>query len=344
MSLIFDALRPMLHRLDAEQAHGLTIKALQFMPQKQPVYPVRLHTTVLGLNFQNPIGLAAGFDKNAEVAHKMVGLGFGFAEIGTLTPRPQSGNPQPRIFRLPGDQAVINRLGFNNDGVAAAVERLSRVHKPKLIIGANVGANKDSDDRAQDYETCIKAVLGHCDYITINISSPNTQGLRALQEAHALDALVERCIAARGQATTPLLVKIAPDLSEADMEAIAAVALARNIDGLIISNTTVARPQTLRSGFASETGGLSGKPLMAPSTAVLAKLYKLTHGKIPLIGVGGIASGADAYTKIRAGASLVQIYTALVYQGPGLVMQIIRELDQLLARDGFATVAAAVGV
>lgn len=340
---LFELLRPALHFLDPETAHGLTIKALKLMPLGTTSYPDRLHTKVFGINFPSPIGLAAGFDKNAEVPDALLALGFGFVEVGTITPFPQSGNQRPRLFRLQQDRAVINRLGFNNQGLSAAKTKLTKRLYHKGIIGANVGANKDSIDRTADYELGVKSVLGLCDYITINISSPNTQGLRALQEAHALDELVVRCLAARGALKTPVLVKIAPDLNDAELESIAAVALARSIDGLIVSNTTIDRSMMLRSPSANETGGLSGQPLMAPSTAVLAKMYKLTRAQLPLIGVGGIASGADAYAKIRAGASLVQLYTALIYQGPGLIKRITHELDALLVRDGFDHVADAVG-
>ncbi len=340
---LFSILRPALHLLDPETAHTLTIKALKYAPHQRKVYSQTLHTKVFGLDFPNPVGLAAGFDKNAEVPDAILGLGFGFAELGTVTPLAQSGNAKPRVFRLPKDQAVINRLGFNNDGLAAYVARLRARQKNGGIIGANVGANKDSIDRASDYEQGISAVLGLCDYITINISSPNTKGLRALQEAHALDELVERCMIARGISKTPMLVKIAPDLNDAELEAIAAIALARKIDGLIISNTTIDRSMPLLSAHAAETGGLSGQPLMDSSTMVLSKMHIITHGNLPLIGVGGIASGADAYTKICAGASLIQLYSALIYKGPGLIRQINRELDILLARDGFKHIADAVG-
>jgi dihydroorotate dehydrogenase len=342
---MFSALRPLLFQLAPETAHGLTIALLKRTPRLRPSHHLpRLRTMLLGLDFPTPIGVAAGFDKNAEVPDAMLALGFGFAEVGTFTPRPQSGNDKPRIFRLQEDSAIINRLGFNNGGLEAARERLKYRRGRGGIIGANVGANKDSEDRGADYALGISRVLGLCDYITINISSPNTVGLRALQSRAALDELVVRCLAARGDDKTPMLVKIAPDLTDDDISDIADVALARGIDGLIVSNTTVDRPPTLRSVNARESGGLSGKPLLAPSTRILARMAQRTHGQLPLIGVGGIASGADAYDKIRKGASLVQLYTGLVYEGPTLGRRIAIELEALLARDGFASVGDAVGV
>jgi dihydroorotate dehydrogenase len=342
---MFGALRPLLFQLPPEAAHGLTINLLKHapLPRASRQWP-RLQSALFGLTFPNPIGVAAGFDKNAEVPDAMLALGFGFAEVGTITPRAQSGNEKPRIFRLEEDRAVINRLGFNNGGLEAARERLKYRRGRSGIVGANVGANKDSDDRIADYEQGITRVLGLCDYITINISSPNTVGLRALQSREVLDELVVRCLAARGDATTPMLVKIAPDLTDEDIADIAHVAVARGIDGLIVSNTTIDRPPTLRSVHARESGGLSGKPLLTPSTRILAKMARQTKGKLPLVGVGGIASGADAYEKIRHGASLVQLYTALIYEGPMLARRIATELDALLARDGFASVGEAIGV
>jgi dihydroorotate dehydrogenase len=341
---MYQALRPLLFALEPETAHHLTISMLKYVPLPKLAQPwPRLRQTVLGLHFPSPIGVAAGFDKNAEVPDAMLALGFGFTEAGTITPRPQSGNERPRLFRLLEDQAVINRLGFNNSGLEAARERLKYRRNRGGIIGANVGANKDSEDRIADYELGIARVLGLCDYITINISSPNTLGLRALQSRASFDELVLRCLAARGDNKTPMLVKIAPDLLDEDISDIVDVALARGIDGLIVSNTTIDRPPTLRSIHARETGGLSGKPLLAPSTRTLAKVAKHSGGKLVLVGAGGVSSGAEAYEKIRHGASLVQLYTALIYEGPLLGRRIARDLNDLLARDGFATVADAVG-
>ena len=341
---MYAQLRPWLFQLDAERAHGLTVRALQHLPWAPARLDLpRLRTRFCGLEFPNPIGLAAGFDKNAQVPDAMLRLGFGFAEVGTITPRPQAGNDRPRLFRLVEDRAVINRLGFNNGGLEAARERLKYRRERGGIVGANVGANKDSTDRIADYVSGIERLARLCSYITINISSPNTVGLRALQSRDALVELLERCIAARGTAGPPLLLKIAPDLVDEEARDIAEVALGKRIDGLIVSNTTLARPAQLRSPLSRESGGLSGKPLMGPSTRMLKAMAQHTRRALPLVGVGGISSGEDAYTKIRHGASLVQLYSALVYEGPGLARRIARELDSLLMRDGFASVADAVG-
>jgi dihydroorotate dehydrogenase len=342
--LAYALARPLLFALDPETAHGLTIKALKtgLIAPAGADDPI-LATTLAGLSLPSPIGLAAGFDKNAEVPDALLRLGFGFVEAGTVTPLPQPGNPRPRMFRLVEDRAVINRLGFNNEGLDAFLARLgARVGRPG-IVGANVGANKDTADRIADYEQGVAAVRGHASYITVNISSPNTPGLRALQSREALAELVGRAMTARGPGGPPLFVKVAPDLTDEDIRDIAEVALAGGIDGLIVSNTTIARP-ALRSRHAGEAGGLSGAPLLKPSTQVLRAFRAATAGRLPLIGVGGIASGADAYAKIRAGASAVQLYTGLVYAGPGLVGQIKRDLAACLRRDGLASVGAAVGL
>ncbi len=340
-----------LHRMDAEQAHRLTIRALKcgFGPKPRLPDDPRLVVEIFGKRFSNPIGLAAGFDKNAEVMGPMAETGLGFVEVGSITPRPQPGNPRPRIFRLPADQAVINRLGFNNEGVAAAQARLTafRAKDRNTIVGVNLGKNKTSEDAAADYAAGAKALAPFADYLVINVSSPNTPGLRALQDPAELRALVQAVEAASKEAgaSPPILVKIAPDLEQADLEAIATLALEPGIAGLIVSNTTIARPDSLReTERAEETGGLSGKPLFQPSTEVLKTVYRLTAGKKPLIGVGGISSGADAYAKIRAGASLVQLYTGLIYHGPVLVARMRRDLATCLERDGFASIAEATGV
>jgi len=340
---LYSLVRPLAFAFDAETAHRTTIAALKLAPKRGAArFPTSLRSSVAGLEFPSPVGLAAGFDKNAEVPDALLRLGFGFVEAGTVTPLPQPGNPRPRMFRLVEDRAVINRLGFNNQGLDAFVGRLrDRAGRPG-VVGANVGANKDATDRIADYEQGVAAVRGHAGYITVNISSPNTPGLRALQSREALAELVGRVMAARGPAGPPLFVKVAPDLTDDDIVDIAEVALAGGIDGLIVSNTTIARPG-LRSRHAAEPGGLSGAPLLAPSTEVLRAFRAATAGRLPLIGVGGIASGADAYLKIRAGASAVQLYTGLVYGGPGLVARIKRELAALLRRDGFASVGAAIG-
>lgn len=343
MSLAYALARPLLFALDPERAHGLTIAALKagLGPQGKVDDPI-LTTRLAGLTLPNPIGLAAGFDKNAEVPDAMLRLGFGFVEVGTVTPLAQPGNPRPRMFRLVEDRAVINRLGFNNEGLAATVARLRAREGRPGIVGANVGANKDATDRIADYATGVAAVRDLAAYITINISSPNTPGLRALQSREALAELIGRAMAARGGARPPMFVKVAPDLTDEDVRDITEVALAGGIDGLIVSNTTIARAG-LHSRHASEAGGLSGAPLFEPATRALRAFRAVSGGRLPLIGVGGIASGADAYAKIRAGASAVQLYTGLVYDGPALVGRIKRELAMLLRRDGFASVEAAVG-
>ncbi|CAA6603922.1 Dihydroorotate dehydrogenase (quinone) [Rhodospirillaceae bacterium LM-1] len=346
---IYPLLWPFLRRLDPEEAHLLALRALSsgLFPKLAKTDPQLLAQELWGLHFPNPVGLAAGFDKNAEVPDALLNLGFGFVEIGTVTPQPQAGNPRPRLFRLAEDEAVINRMGFNNDGAIAVRGRLAR-HKSKPgIIGVNIGKNKTTEDAAADYEKGAVLLAPMASYLVVNISSPNTPGLRALQGRDALSALLGRTKAALKTAvpenSPPLLVKVAPDLESQDRKDIADVVLANGIDGLIVSNTTIARPASLRSAQRNETGGLSGKPLFVASTEMLADFYRLTKGAIPLIGVGGIASGADAYAKIRAGASLVQVYSALVYKGPGLVERIKRELYYLLRRDGFTQLGQAIG-
>lgn len=342
---------PLIHLLPPERAHTLGLWALKssLLPSQRFVSNPMLSQKVFDITFRNPVGLAAGFDKNAEALNALHRQGFGFVEAGTVTPLAQEGNPQPRMFRLKKDAAVINRLGFNNKGITPFVASLSsREHNG--VVGANIGKNKTSDDATGDYVKGLVAVYAYADYITINISSPNTQGLRALQKREQLSQLLTILIATKRQQqqrsgkNTPLLLKIAPDLDEPDLEDVAQVAMDVAIDGLIISNTTIKRPRTLTSGLHGEQGGLSGVPLFALSTEVLARMYKLTNGTLPLIGVGGIASAEDAYKKIRAGASLVQLYTALVYQGFNVVRDIVEGLPPLLMRDGFNHISEAVGV
>jgi dihydroorotate dehydrogenase len=341
---LVDLAMPALRALDAERAHRLAIRALGAAgpylrpPPDDPILASRLWN----LDFANPLGIAAGFDKHAEVPDALLGLGFGFVEIGSVTPRPQPGNPRPRVFRLPADEAVINRYGFNSEGLEAVASRLAR--RPRRgVLGINLGKNKDTADAADDYVAGVRALAPFADYLVVNISSPNTPGLRALQSRAALADLVARIETAMPQAGPPLLIKIAPDLAHQDLADIVEVARTRSLAGLIVSNTTLARPDGLRSAARGEAGGLSGRPLFESSTAMLREAWRLADGRVPLIGVGGVASGADAYAKIRAGASLVQIYTALVFQGPGLVGRIKSELAALLRRDGFARVADAVG-
>ncbi len=333
-------LRPLLFRLDAERAHGLALQALAMLPQRGNTVPEGpLAVRLAGLIFPNPIGIAAGFDKDARAVDGLLALGFGHVEVGTLTPRPQAGNPKPRLFRLAEDRAVINRMGFNNGGVEAAAARLAR-RKRMGIVGINIGANKDSADRIADYQVAFRRVAPLADYVTINISSPNTPGLRALQDKGALEALLDAVRAQRG--TVPVFLKVAPDLESADIDDIAQVARERRLDALIVSNTTIARPP-LRSRHAGEAGGLSGAPLREPALQRLRDFRRATDGALPLIGVGGVATAEDAWQRIRAGASLVQLYSAMVYEGPGIARKICRGLEGLMRRDGFSSIAEAVG-
>ena len=335
---VFPLVRPFLHVLDAETAHGITIRALRLMPPAPAaVQPANLAVSLFGLDFPNPLGLAAGFDKNADVPDAMLGLGFGFTEVGTVTPRPQAGNPRPRLFRLAEDDAVINRMGFNNEGHDAVVMRLrarARARRPGLV-GVNIGANKDSSDRVDDYVKGIAAFSGLAAYFTVNISSPNTPGLRGLQSRAELEGLLSRLNEARGRQSRrpPMLLKIAPDLGDDELEDIAHACSGGKVDGIIVSNTTLGR-DGLASSFRSEQGGLSGKPLFALSTRQLAKLHVLTGGAIPLVGVGGIHDAETAMVKIRAGASLLQLYSALVYRGPSLIGNILEGLSGQLTGRG----------
>jgi dihydroorotate dehydrogenase len=332
--------------LEPEAAHRATVRlmASPFAPRLFTQVDPMLATSVAGLQFPNPLGLAAGFDKNAEVPDAMLRLGFGFVEIGGVTPLPQPGNDRPRVFRLAKDEAVINRYGFNNDGLEAIAARLAR-RRRKGIVGANLGANKASDDRIEDYVKGVRALEGLVDFYTVNISSPNTPGLRALQDKAALTGLLKRVIAARDRlrVKAPVFLKVAPDLDDADKADIAAAVVEERIDALIVSNTTIDRAASLKSPNKDEQGGLSGRPLFAPSTALLREFRQTLKGRVPLIGVGGVFSAGDAYAKIRAGAALVQLYTALIYKGPALVAEIVEGLPRLLKRDGFAAVADAVG-
>jgi dihydroorotate dehydrogenase len=342
--MLFSLLRPLVFSLDAERAHGLTINALRRLPAiKRAKIDPRLVMRVAGLNFPSPVGLAPGFDKNGLVVWQMLNFGFGFAELGTVTPRPQQGNDRPRLFRLVEDKAVINRMGFNNDGADIVADRLRVAAKRPGIIGVNIGANKDSPDRIADYAEMTQIMAPLARYLTVNISSPNTPGLRALQDKGALTALLDAVIEAKGVEICPIFLKLAPDLEQQDIDDIARISLDKQIDALIISNTTISRP-SLKSRHAAESGGLSGAPLKDLAQQRLVDFRAATGGRIPLIGVGGIANAADAYARIRAGASLVQLYSALVYEGPMLAQSINRGLLRLLDRDGFATLAEAVGV
>lgn len=341
--MLFPLLRPALFALDAEQAHGLTIKLLARFPGSAPKSAQILRTTVAGLDFANPLGLAAGVDKNGEAIDGFFGLGFGSVEIGTLTPLPQAGNPRPRLFRLVEDEAVINRMGFNNGGIHAALPR-AKAAKRRGVLGINVGANKDAPDRIADYAHGVAAAAPIADYITVNISSPNTPGLRDLQHGRELTDLLAAADDARRIGKTPrLFLKVAPDLDASAIDAIARAAIEHHVDALIVSNTTISRPD-LRSANAVETGGLSGAPLAPLARQRLRDFRKATGGAMPLISAGGIDSADEAYARIRAGASLVQLYSALVYRGPGLARRITHGLATALERDGFTNVAAAVGV
>ena len=351
--MIYRLARPLLFLLDPERAHRATLWALGrgLIGRRTDSDDPILSTRVWDLAFGNPVGLAAGFDKDAEAVDAVLGVGFGFVEAGTVTPLPQPGSPKPRLFRLVEDQAVINRFGFNSKGLAAFVEQLKeRQGKGGTgVVGANVGKNRDAADAAGDYVTGIEAVCGLADYLVCNLSSPNTPGLRGLQAKSQIEALISRVQDARRRAAPdstrlpPLLAKVGPDLDQQQLRDIAEVALATGIDGLIVGNTTVDRPASLRSKYRNEAGGLSGPPLMTKATACLADMYRYTGGKLPIIGCGGVASGADAYAKIRAGASLVQFYSALVFHGTELVGRIKRELAARLRADGFRTVKDAVG-
>lgn len=336
--------------LDPEDAHRLTIRLLRagLGPRAaRPSQGVSLAVELCGLKLDACIGLAAGFDKNAEVPDAMLAAGFGFVECGSVTPKPQAGNPRPRLFRLTPDGAVINRMGFNNDGLDAVAERLA-ARRRTGVVGANIGANKDSGDRAGDYAIGLERLWDLADYFVLNVSSPNTPGLRALQGAEALDDLLGRIAASRARlaaasANHPIFLKVAPDLETDEIAAIVEAAVAHGIDAIVVGNTTLARPPTLVSAQRGQTGGLSGLPLMAPSTEVLRHFYAAAGGRLALIGTGGIASGEDAYAKILAGATAVQLYSAMVYKGPGLVGRIRSDLATLLAADGYASVVEAVG-
>jgi dihydroorotate dehydrogenase len=344
---LFRLLRPALFALEPERAHMLAIGALERWPRRAGGgSDAALAMQVAGLTFPNPVGVAAGFDKNAQVPDPLLALGFGFTEVGTITPRPQSGNPRPRLFRLAEDEGVINRMGFNNAGAAAALGRLQARRERGGIVGVNIGANKEAEDRIADYAMLAETFAPVASYLAINVSSPNTPGLRALQDETALTELVARVLAARdtgsGNRHVPVFLKVAPDLEPSDIDAIARIAMEGGLDALIVSNTTIARPR-LRSRHAGESGGLSGAPLRIPALAMLRAFRAATGGELPLIGVGGIATAEDAWERIRAGASLIQLYSAMVYRGPGLGGVIARQLPALMRRDGFATIAEAVG-
>ncbi|MBO9498310.1 MAG: quinone-dependent dihydroorotate dehydrogenase [Novosphingobium sp.] len=347
----FGLIRPALFALDPETAHGFALRALKLLPAGAPPAPDGpLATTVAGIAFPNPLGMAAGFDKDGEVPDALLGLGFGFAEVGSITPLPQAGNPRPRLFRLTQDRAVINRMGFNNHGAAEAAARLAARKARGGVVGINLGANKDSPDRIADYAVMARAMAPLATYLAVNVSSPNTPGLRALQDEGALRELLRAVEDGASEATKgkppPIFLKVAPDLEPADIDAIARIAIEARLGALIVSNTTISRPQgslALASRDAGETGGLSGAPLRDLAQQRLRDFRKATGGAIPLVGVGGIATAEDAWQRIRAGASLVQLYSAMVYEGPGIAKSILRGLPKLMRRDGLGSIAEAVG-
>ena len=350
---LYPLAKNILFKIDPESAHNTTLKALKtgLIPTCGAVNDERLHQTLWGLKFPNPVGLSAGFDKNAEVIAPMLGMGFGSVEVGTVTPKPQDGNPRPRVFRDPANDAVINRMGFPNGGMhkfkSNLEQFLAKPSKPKGVVGLNIGMNKTQKEPAKDYATLIKMLGPMADYLTINISSPNTPGLRDLQRREPLLELLaavkeERAKACR-EAPPPVLVKLAPDLDDAQQEELASTLIEAKIDGVILSNTTLDRPEHLPEKFRGQQGGLSGQPLTQKSTAVVYNFYKLTDGKLPIIGVGGISNGAQAYEKIKAGASLVQLYSALIFKGPAIAKTINQELLELLEADGFKHIHDAVG-
>lgn len=353
--MFYGLLRPALFRLDPERAHTLAVRALRLRPPGPRAHAGKLATKVAGLSFPNPVGMAAGFDKDALVPDELLGLGFGFAEVGSITPLLQSGNPLPRLFRLTQDRAVINRMGFNNGGAELAAKRLraraalyrsGSSSRGGGIVGVNIGANKDSPDRIADYAQMARIMAPLASYLAVNISSPNTPGLRALQDESALVGLLDAVIAARDEHTDagtrpPIFLKVAPDLAPADIDAIARIAMDKQLGALIVANTTLSR-DGLTSPHREEAGGMSGAPLRQMALERLRDFRKATGGALPLVGVGGIASAEDAWERIRAGASLVQIYSAMVYEGPGIARRIAKGLERLMDRDGFATIEAAV--
>jgi dihydroorotate dehydrogenase len=350
LAAVYDFARPLLFGLDPEWAHELALRALEvgFYPRKPAADDPRLAVAVWGLELPNPVGMAAGFDKDARVVDSLIGMGFGHVEVGTVTPLAQTGNPRPRLFRLVRDRALINRLGFNNAGHGATLARLQR-RAGAGVVGVNVGANRDAPDRAADYVAGVRTFCDAASYVTINVSSPNTPGLRDLQAPAALDDLLARVLGAReelvaaGRPRRPLVVKLAPDIAEAHLEPVVGVLTKRGVDGIAVSNTTLARQGLAERALARQAGGLSGHPLFARSTAMLARVHLLTGGRIPLIGVGGVDSGAAAIAKVEAGATLVQLYTGLVYEGPGLIARIKRDLVAYVAREKLSGIAQAVG-
>jgi dihydroorotate dehydrogenase len=341
--MLYPLLRPLLFRLDPERAHGLAIAALKWTPalRGKSAMP-HLATKFAGLHFPNPLGMAAGFDKEGSASKALLGLNFGFVEVGTITPRPQPGNPKPRMFRLTADEGVINRLGFNSSGAEAALQNLLGRDRSAGIVGINIGANKDSGDRVADYAKMASIMAPHADYLTLNISSPNTPGLRDLQGEGKLAALIDAVLDSRGAARVPVFLKVAPDLTTSEIDDICRVVMDRRIDALMIGNTTVSRPDGLKSQHASETGGLSGRPLTLLARQKLKDFRSASGGALPLISIGGITTGQDAWENIKAGASLIQLYSAMTYRGPGIARAVLTELTSAMARDGFTSLSDAI--
>jgi len=343
---MFNILRPLIFKFSPEVAHSLAIKALKLnnIPYSKPKDNHILETTFYEKKLSSPIGVAAGFDKNAEVYNPLFNLGFGFVEVGTITPKPQFGNPKPRVFRLEEDEALINRLGFNNSGSEQISKRIKENNK-KGFLGINIGPNKDSTNRVDDYLICFRKFYNLVDYITINISSPNTENLRDFHNQDELNSLIDKLKNEKKELNSniPLAIKVSPDLNEDQLRDIALISLANNIDGLILTNSTIKRERNLISVNKGKKGGLSGKPLYGNSNIILKKMYELTNGQIPLIGVGGISSGKDCYEKIKSGASLVQLYTALVYSGPNLINRMKSDLIDLIKTDGYKNVSEVIG-
>lgn len=350
LSQVFDLARPMLFALPPEQAHEATLRSLEagFYPRQAAPDPASLAVELWGLRFPNPLGIAAGFDKDARVPDAVLRMGCGFAEVGTVTPKPQSGNPTPRVFRLIADRAIINRLAFNSAGHAEVLERL-RKRPQHGVLGVNLGANKDASDRAADYVLGLEAFGGVASYFTVNISSPNTPGLRDLESPAALDSLLERLMATRASLVSaaskqvPITVKLSPDIPEADLPSVVERLLAHKVDGIAVSNTTLSRSGLRDPAAGTEAGGLSGRPLFTRSTIMLARVHQLTGGRVPLIGIGGIDSGESAFAKIEAGATLLQLYTGLIYEGPGLIRRIARHLAAAVQDAGATSIGAIAG-
>jgi len=347
LSFPYELSLPLLRLLSPETAHRITIRALSsgIFPQQQPKINIRLKANLFGLEFSSPLGLAAGFDKDGEVFDQMLNFGFGFVEVGTITPKPQVGNSPPRVFRLTADNGIINRLGFNNKGIESAVVQLSKRVRSRGLVAVNVGPNRNSEDFISDYETCINKIAKFSDLIVLNISSPNTPGLRELQDRRFVEKILDTAINTleKINVSSPILIKIAPDLDTGEIESIVDAAIQGGAKGIIVGNTSVSRPPGLKSRYKNKQGGLSGQPIFTLATKALSDAFRVSRGRIVLVGTGGVFSGEDAYSKICAGANLVELYTALVYQGPSLIKKINEDLVNFLDRDGYKNITEAVG-